>query len=163
MIRVLVVDDHDLVRTGITRMLADISGLQVVGQADSGEEALKTANVLSGGEKVRCMLSRMMLSGANVLLLDEPTNDLDVETLELLEELALLRIRHADTPWKLNELPSLRPRGLSTLPLAQAGREEEHLPLIGIAAQIGQIEGGADIAQALGQPFQILERRVHQG
>ena len=46
MIRVLVVDDHDLVRTGITRMLADISGLQVVGQADSGEEALKKAREL---------------------------------------------------------------------------------------------------------------------
>ena len=39
MIRVLVVDDHDLVRTGITRMLADIDGLYVVGQADCGEEA----------------------------------------------------------------------------------------------------------------------------
>ena len=46
MIRVLVVDDHDLVRTGITRMLGDISGLQVVGQADSGEEALKKAREL---------------------------------------------------------------------------------------------------------------------
>ncbi|WP_069083566.1 response regulator transcription factor GacA [Pseudomonas sp. TCU-HL1] len=46
MIRVLVVDDHDLVRTGITRMLADIEGLQVVGQADSGEEALKKAREL---------------------------------------------------------------------------------------------------------------------
>ncbi|RML30339.1 hypothetical protein APX70_03332, partial [Pseudomonas syringae pv. maculicola] len=40
LIKVLVVDDHDLVRTGITRMLADIEGLQVVGQADSGEESL---------------------------------------------------------------------------------------------------------------------------
>ncbi|WP_263143555.1 UvrY/SirA/GacA family response regulator transcription factor [Pseudomonas sp. RIT-PI-AD] len=46
MIRVLVVDDHDLVRTGITRMLADIDGLQVVGQADSGEEAIKKAREL---------------------------------------------------------------------------------------------------------------------
>ena len=43
LIKVLVVDDHDLVRTGITRMLADIDGLQVVGQADSGEESLKKA------------------------------------------------------------------------------------------------------------------------
>ncbi len=46
MIRVLVVDDHDLVRTGITRLLADIEGLQVVGQADSGELALKKAREL---------------------------------------------------------------------------------------------------------------------
>ncbi|ATB67321.1 MULTISPECIES: response regulator transcription factor GacA [Pseudomonas] len=46
MIRVLVVDDHDLVRTGITRMLADIDGLQVVGEADSGESALKLAREL---------------------------------------------------------------------------------------------------------------------
>ncbi|WP_028686565.1 response regulator transcription factor GacA [Pseudomonas fulva] len=46
MIRVLVVDDHDLVRTGITRMLADIDGLQVVGEGDSGESALKLARQL---------------------------------------------------------------------------------------------------------------------
>jgi len=46
LIRVLVVDDHDLVRTGITRMLADIDGLQVVGEADSGEASLKVAREL---------------------------------------------------------------------------------------------------------------------
>ena len=47
----------------------------------SGEEALKKASVLSGGEKVRCMLSRMMLSNANVLVLDQPTNHLDLESI----------------------------------------------------------------------------------
>ena len=47
----------------------------------SGDEALKSAKVLSGGEKVRCMLSRMMMVRANVLMLDEPTNHLDLESI----------------------------------------------------------------------------------
>ncbi|MGG4221077.1 ATP-binding cassette domain-containing protein [Paenibacillus jamilae] len=50
----------------------------------SGEEALKKASVLSGGEKVRCMLAKMMLNGANVLLLEEPTNHLDLESITAL-------------------------------------------------------------------------------
>ena len=50
----------------------------------SGEEALKKSNVLSGGEKVRCMLSRMMMKRANVLILDEPTNHLDLESIQAL-------------------------------------------------------------------------------
>jgi ATPase subunit of ABC transporter with duplicated ATPase domains len=52
----------------------------------SGDEALKPVNVLSGGEKVRCLLSKMMLSGANVLILDEPTNHLDLEAITALND-----------------------------------------------------------------------------
>jgi len=52
----------------------------------SGEESLKNARVLSGGEKVRCMLARMMLAGANVLILDEPTNHLDLESITALNK-----------------------------------------------------------------------------
>ncbi|MBE2219917.1 MAG: ATP-binding cassette domain-containing protein [Anaerolineae bacterium] len=63
----LVDDSETFVRGYLGRMLF------------SGEEALKSARVLSGGEKVRCMLARMMLSGANALVLDEPTNHLDLE------------------------------------------------------------------------------------
>jgi ATPase subunit of ABC transporter with duplicated ATPase domains len=52
----------------------------------SGDEALKPVNVLSGGERVRCMLAKMMLAGANVLILDEPTNHLDLEAITALNE-----------------------------------------------------------------------------
>ncbi|MFD1018389.1 ABC-F family ATP-binding cassette domain-containing protein [Thalassobacillus hwangdonensis] len=58
----------------------------------SGEEALKKASVLSGGEKVRCMLSKMMLSEANVLILDEPTNHLDLESITALNN-GLIRFK----------------------------------------------------------------------
>jgi ATPase subunit of ABC transporter with duplicated ATPase domains len=50
----------------------------------SGDEALKSVKVLSGGEKVRAMLSRMMMKKANILLLDEPTNHLDLESIQAL-------------------------------------------------------------------------------
>jgi ATPase subunit of ABC transporter with duplicated ATPase domains len=65
-------DDEAWVRGFLGRMLF------------SGDDALKSARVLSGGEKVRCMLSKMMLSGANVLIFDEPTNHLDLEAITAL-------------------------------------------------------------------------------
>ena len=52
----------------------------------TGEETKKIANVLSGGEKVRCMLSKMMLSQSNVLVLDGPTNHLDLESISALND-----------------------------------------------------------------------------
>jgi ATPase subunit of ABC transporter with duplicated ATPase domains len=67
-------DDDTYVRSFLGRMLF------------SGDEALKPLKVLSGGEKVRCMLAKLMLSGANVLILDEPTNHLDLESITALNE-----------------------------------------------------------------------------
>ncbi|HEY8403649.1 MAG TPA: ATP-binding cassette domain-containing protein [Flavobacteriales bacterium] len=62
----------------------------------SGEEVLKKSNVLSGGEKVRCMISRMMLTGANCLVMDEPTNHLDLES--------ITAFNNALKDWKYNAL-----------------------------------------------------------
>jgi ATPase subunit of ABC transporter with duplicated ATPase domains len=67
-------DDDTYIRSFLGRMLF------------SGDEALKPVRVLSGGEKVRCLLSRMMLSGANCLIMDEPTNHLDLEAITALND-----------------------------------------------------------------------------
>jgi ATPase subunit of ABC transporter with duplicated ATPase domains len=67
-------DDETFVRSFLGRMLF------------TGDEGLKPIRVLSGGERVRCLLARLMLSGANCLILDEPTNHLDLEAIEALDE-----------------------------------------------------------------------------
>jgi ATPase subunit of ABC transporter with duplicated ATPase domains len=67
-------DDETYIRSFLGRMLF------------SGDEALKPVRVLSGGEKVRCLLSKLMLSGANCLILDEPTNHLDLEAITALND-----------------------------------------------------------------------------
>ena len=67
-------DDNTFLRSFLGRMLF------------SGEDVMKPVNVLSGGEKVRCMLSKMMLSKANVLVLDDPTNHLDLESITALND-----------------------------------------------------------------------------
>jgi ATPase subunit of ABC transporter with duplicated ATPase domains len=67
-------EDETYIRSFLGRMLF------------SGDEALKPVRVLSGGERVRCMLSRMMLSGANFLIMDEPTNHLDLEAITALND-----------------------------------------------------------------------------
>ena len=67
-------DDETYIRSFLGRMLF------------SGDEALKPVRVLSGGEKVRCVLSKLMLSGANCLILDEPTNHLDLEAITALND-----------------------------------------------------------------------------
>lgn len=67
-------DDETYIRSFLGRMLF------------SGDEALKPVRVLSGGEKVRCMLAKLMLSGANAMILDEPTNHLDLEAITALND-----------------------------------------------------------------------------
>jgi len=67
-------DDDTYIRSFLGRMLF------------SGDDALKPVRVISGGERVRCMLSRMMLSGANCLIMDEPTNHLDLEAITSLND-----------------------------------------------------------------------------
>ncbi len=86
----------------------------------SGEEALKKSNVLSGGEKVRCMLSRMMMKRANILILDEPTNHLDLESIQSLNN-ALINFKgtmlfsthdHEFAQTVANRIIELTPKGV---------------------------------------------------
>ena len=86
----------------------------------SGEEALKMSNVLSGGEKVRCMLSRMMMQRANVVLIDEPTNHLDLESITAINN-SLIKFKgtvlltthdHAFAQSVGNRIVELTPKGV---------------------------------------------------
>ena len=86
----------------------------------SGEEALKSSNVLSGGEKVRCMVSRMMMQRANVVMLDEPTNHLDLESITAFNN-ALVKFKgtvlltthdHAFAQSVGNRIVELTPKGV---------------------------------------------------
>mgnify|MGYP001368365907 FL=1 len=86
----------------------------------SGDEALKASNVLSGGEKVRCMLSKMMMSRANVLMFDEPTNHLDLESITAINNslknfkgtILLTTHDHAFAQTVGNRILELTPKGL---------------------------------------------------
>ena len=86
----------------------------------SGEEALKKSNVLSGGEKVRCMLSKMMMSRSNVIMMDEPTNHLDLESITALNNaltnfkgtLLLTTHDHAFAQTVGNRIIELTPKGV---------------------------------------------------
>tara|TARA_B100000767_G_C19776905_1_gene543138 strand:- start:5218 stop:6846 length:1629 start_codon:yes stop_codon:yes gene_type:complete len=86
----------------------------------SGEEALKKSNVLSGGEKVRCMLSKMMMSRSNVIMMDEPTNHLDLESITTLNNaltnfkgtLLLTTHDHAFAQTVGNRIIELTPKGV---------------------------------------------------
>jgi len=105
----------------------------------SGEEVLKKSDVLSGGEKVRCMLSRMMMASANVLMLDEPTNHLDLETIEALNNsmktftgtLMFTSRDHTFTETVANRIVELTPNGF----IDSLKSFDEYIVDDGIAAQ----------------------------
>lgn len=105
----------------------------------SGEEVLKKSDVLSGGEKVRCMLSRMMMASANVLMLDEPTNHLDLETIEALNNsmkdfsgtLMFTSRDHTFTQTVANRILELTPNGF----IDSLKSFDEYIVDEGIAAQ----------------------------
>ncbi len=100
----------------------------------SGEEALKKVNVLSGGEKVRCVLSKIMLSGANLLIFDEPTNHLDMESITALNEgmskfkgiILFTSHDHQLTQTVANKIIDLKPEGI----VIKQGTYDEYLELV---------------------------------
>ena len=100
----------------------------------SGDEALKKASVLSGGEKVRCMLAKMMMSGANVLILDDPTNHLDLESIQAVNE-GLMRFKenilfvshdHQFTQTIANRIIEITPNGV----IDRLGTFDEYLEYV---------------------------------
>ena len=109
----------------------------------TGEESLKKARVLSGGEKVRCMLSRMMLSGANLMMLDEPTNHLDLESIQALNNslqdypgtLLFTSHDHTFTQTVANRIIEIGPNGV----LDKLTELDEYLESETIAAQREEI------------------------
>ena len=118
-------EDETYVRSFLGRMLF------------SGDEALKPVNVLSGGEKVRCMLAKMMLSGANVLILDEPTNHLDLEAITALNE------------------------GLTAFPGVLLFNSHDHEFINSIANRIIEIvPGGAPGSAQDGAPGTVIDRMM---
>ena len=117
----------------------------------SGDEATKKTRVLSGGEKVRCMLSRMMLTGANVLILDEPTNHLDLESITALNngliaysEVVLFASHdHEFVSTAANRIVEFTPGGI----IDRAMSFEEYLENEEVARTRDQLcEGHADLA-----------------
>jgi ATPase subunit of ABC transporter with duplicated ATPase domains len=113
----------------------------------SGEEVLKKSNVLSGGEKVRCMISRMMLANGNCLMLDEPTNHLDLESITAFnnamkewKHVALFTSHdHEFTHTVANRIIELTPKGIidkrTTYDdyLADKGIKEQRMKMYGAA------------------------------
>ena len=111
----------------------------------SGEEIYKKANVLSGGEKVRCMIARMMIRNANVMMLDTPTNHLDLESIQAFNN-TLMKFKgnilmsshdHAFIQTVCNRIIEISPKGMIDKP-AEDRHHHAHQALIG---QNGKVYG----------------------
>ena len=112
----------------------------------SGDEAMKKTSVLSGGERVRCMLARMMLSGANALILDEPTNHLDLESITALndgliaysEVILFASHDHEFVSTVANRIIEITPGGV----IDRVGAFDEYLESAEVAAERDQLYHG---------------------